>query len=70
MNDGWMPARRNRALSSKGVALLAHSRAGDIERLRAWAAENCMPAALPAHIPREDDTQTAPAPPKVRVVDI
>lgn len=48
---------------------LAHTRATEIERLRAWAAENCMPAAGPATSP-EDESETAPAARKVRFVDI
>ena len=47
---------------------LAHSRAAEIARLRAWAVENCMPAALPNEIPSPEDT--APAARKVRFVDI
>jgi len=48
---------------------LARSRAREIENLRRWAAENCMPAALPDEAPR-DDSETAPAARKVRFVDI
>jgi hypothetical protein len=49
---------------------LAHTRAADIERLRAWAAENCMPAAGPAVAAPGADDQEAPAARKVRFVDI
>jgi SpoVK/Ycf46/Vps4 family AAA+-type ATPase len=47
---------------------LAQSRAREYGDIRAWAAANCMPAALPNEIPDPEDT--APAARKVRFVDI
>jgi ATP-dependent 26S proteasome regulatory subunit len=55
--------------AAKQTVPLARSRAKEIEKLRAWAAENCMPAALSDEEP-QDDSETPPAARKVRFVDI
>lgn len=54
--------------AARQVVPLAKSRARDIEELRRWAAENCVPAALrPDALPDEADS---PAARRVRMIDV